>query len=126
MLVRSLTQNAIRHLLWVFNTLPLLSTLGSGQDDWKFIIMECSSLASKWEILSTLLGLPSTLIETIRASHPSDLSCCWNEALSQWIKQNYNIKKFGEPSWQTLLRAIMCIDRSLFEKLANNHKSMLL
>ena len=99
-------------------------TLYSGLDDWKFIIVECSSLTSKWETLSGLLGLSSTLISTIRASHPGDPSSCWNEALSQWIQQNYNTEKFSKPLWKTLLGAIAHIDRSLFEKLAIDHKGV--
>ena len=86
------------------------------------IVLKCNSLTAKWEQLSAFLGLPSSLINTIRASHPSDLSCCWNEALSQWIQQNYNTEKFGKPSWKTLLGAIAHVDRRLFEKLASEHK----
>ena len=86
------------------------------------IIVECASLAAKWKQISGFIGLPSVVIDRIRCDHPNDSSCCWNEALNQWIKQNYNIVKFGKPSWKTLLGAIARIDRRLFEKLANEHK----
>ena len=26
--------------------------------------------------------------------------------LTQWLKRNYNVKKFGEPSWQRLVEAV--------------------
>ena len=86
------------------------------------IIVECESLAGKWEQLSGFIGLPSTLIDRIRLDYPNDCSCCWNKAINHWIKQNYNTEKFGKPSWKTLLGAIVHIDRHLFEKLASKHK----
>ena len=86
------------------------------------VVLKCNSLTARWEQLSAFLGLPSSLIDMIRASHPGDLSCCWNEALNHWIKQNYNTEKFGKPSWRTLLGAVVHVDRRLFEKLASEHK----
>ena len=96
--------------------------LCSEDDDWNVVVLKCDSLAARWEKLSAFLGLPKSLIDEIRGNHPGDLSCCWNEALSQWIKQNYNTEKFGKPSWRTLLVAISYVDKRLFEKLAGEHK----
>ena len=86
------------------------------------IIVECASLAAKWNQLSGFIGLRSSLIDQIRCDYPNDSSSCWNEALKEWIKQNYNISKFGKPSWKTLLGAIFRIDKHLFAKLASEHK----
>ena len=86
------------------------------------MIDECSSLAAKWEQLSGFLGLKISLIKTIKQNHPGDNIGCWNDALEHWIKQNYNTKKFAQPSWRTLLKAIAKVDRLLFNKLAAEHK----
>ena len=93
------------------------------QEDWNVVIRECASLAARWKHLSGFLGLPSTVIDQIQCDHPNDSSSCWNEALNQWIKQNYNTGKFGKPSWKTLLGAIEHVDRCLFKKLASEHKN---
>ena len=85
------------------------------------MIDECSSLGSKWEKISGFLGLPPSLIATIRGNHPNDISGCWNDALLQWIAQKYNTVKFGEPSWKTLLTAIAKVDKLSFKKLADKH-----
>jgi hypothetical protein len=87
------------------------------------VIIGCASLAAKWKHLSGFIGLPNTVIDQIQCDHPNDSSSCWNEALKQWIKQNYNTEKFGKPSWKTLLGAIAHIDRCLFEKLAREHRN---
>ena len=93
------------------------------EDDWNIVIDECSSLAAKWEQLSGFLGLRISLIEIIKQNHPGDNVGCWNEALKHWIKQNYNTKKFTEPSWRSLLTAVAKVEKLLFKKLASKHMS---
>ena len=101
--------------------LPLLS-LSPEEDDWNVVIIECSSLAAKWEQLSGYLGLSIRLIDSIKGNHPNDNSTCWNEALKHWILQNYKTEKFGSPSWRTLLRAVAEVDKLLFRVLAPKHQ----
>ena len=91
-------------------------------DNWNDVIIECSSLASKWEQVSGYLGLSIRTIDTIKGDHPNDTASCLNEALKQWILQNYNTKKFSLPSWRTLLQAIGRVDKLLFRKLTNQHE----
>lgn len=92
------------------------------EDDWNIIIEACNSLAAKWELISGYLGLPPSLIDKIRGNHPGDNISCLNDALLQWIKQNYNVVNFGEPSWKTLLQAIAKVDKLYFKKLAADHQ----
>ena len=88
------------------------------------MIKECSSLAAKWEQLSGYLGLPIGLIDTIKGNFPNDKVGCWNEAVKQWIQQNYRTARFGLPSWRTLLEAIARVDKLLFKNLAAEHKGI--
>jgi hypothetical protein len=85
------------------------------------LIIECKSLSGDWEKVSAYLGLPFKLIDTIKRDNPRDSSGCWNEALKHWFKQSYNTKKFGRPSWRTLLKAVAEVDALLFERLATKH-----
>ena len=86
------------------------------------VITECSSLAAHWEQLSGYLGLSFELIDKIKGDHSTSNTGCWNEALKQWIKQNYKTERFGEPSWKNLLRAIARIDKLQFKILAAAHQ----
>ena len=95
------------------------------EDDWNDVIIACSSLVTKWQQLSGFLGLPFKTIRTIKESNSNDSDTSWNEALMQWILQDYNTKKHGFPSWRTLLKAIGRVDQPLFEKLAKENHSML-
>ena len=45
------------------------------------------------------------------------------KVLSEWIKQNYAFKKYGVPSWKTLLKAVAEVDQRLFKKLAEKYKA---
>ena len=81
--------------------------------------MKCKSLAAKWEQLSIYLGLTFEVIDNIKGCGGN--YSCWNEALKQWVKQNYSTEKFGVPSWRSLLSAVARVDKLLFRKLASEY-----
>ena len=68
------------------------------------------------------MGLSFKTIRTINGNNPDDSAGSWNEALMEWILQDYNTEKFGLPSWKSLLKTISRVDQSLFEKLAKEHQ----
>ena len=83
---------------------------------------ECSPLASKWQQLSAYLGLKLSIIDRIKSDFPNDSLGCWSEALKEWIRMNYDVQKYGEPSWRTLLKAIAKVDKLYFRRLAAQHQ----
>ena len=85
---------------------------------------ECSSLASKWQQIGAYLGLEFSVIGRIRRDFPNDSLVCWSEALKEWVTQNYNTQKFGEPSWKTLLKAVAKVDKLYFKRLAAEHQGI--
>ena len=89
-------------------------------DDWNIVVIECKSLAAKWEELSIYLGLSFEVTDNIKGS--GDNHHCWSETLKHWIKQNYNTEKFGLPSWRSLLTAVAKVDKLLFKELAAKHQ----
>ena len=90
------------------------------EDDWNVVVMETKSLAAKWYEISVSLGIPPDVLEGVRML-AGDCYLHWSEALKKWIRQNYNTKKFGDPSWRTLLKAIAGVDKRKFKKLAADH-----
>ena len=93
-----------------------------GDDDWNDVVRQCCSFAAKWEVISAYLGLSSGLIDVIKTNNPKDCNACLNDALKHWIRQNYNTKKFGEPSWRTLIDAIAMVDNKLAWRLSSCHQ----
>ena len=92
------------------------------EDDRNMVFEECSPLASKWQQLSAYIGLKLSIIDRIKSDFPSDSLGCWSEALKEWIKMNYDIQRYGKPSWKTLLKAIAKVDNLRFRRLATEHQ----
>ena len=90
-------------------------------DNWNEVITECKELVSQWDQLSIYLGLSSRVIEKIGKNNKSETFNCMCEAVKEWIKQNYLTKKYGKPSWRTLLNAVAMLDMLLCKKLAAKH-----
>ena len=91
-------------------------------DDWNIVVIECKSLAAKWEQLSIYLGLSFEVTDNIKGS--GDNYHCWSEALKHWIKRNYNTKKYELPSWRNLLKAVAKEDKLMFNNLAAQHQGI--
>ena len=94
----------------------------SDEECWNDVIIACSPLADKWKQLSGFMGLSYKTIKQIEKDNSNNSDGSWNEVVMQWISQNYNTEKYGVPSWRTLLKTIIRIDQSLFEKLAKEHQ----
>ena len=47
--------------------------------------------------------------------------------VTEWLKKNYNVEKFGEPTWRQLVRAVDDpaggADKALARDLATRHKA---
>lgn len=92
------------------------------EDDWNVVIVECSFLASKWAQVGAYLGVSISTIDQIKYTSPGDSQQCLNEVLKAWISQNYNVMRFGTPSWKRLLRAISRVDFAFSKHLAAKHQ----
>ena len=91
------------------------------ESDWNNLAIESKSLSAQWDTVAVYLGLEPSKISEIRRNNSDDCTRCWNSALLEWIR---NVKKFGEPSWRTFLKAVALVDDSLFKKLAADHPGM--
>ena len=88
---------------------------------------EVNPIAAKWKELGLSLGLNSSILDTIEAGKSSNPTSCLYEVLNQWLKKNHDVKKYGEPTWKSLVKAVRDpaggADNSLAEKIAKKHKS---
>ena len=62
-------------------------------------------MAAKWRKIGLALGLSDAKLETIEASK-SDVSDRLTDMLRLWLNRAYNVEKYGEPSWETLKKAV--------------------
>ena len=63
-------------------------------------------LAAKAHSLGLALGISASNLETIHSKSANDPEATLTEVLNTWLKQVYDVKKHGHPSWKTLVQAV--------------------
>ena len=83
-------------------------------------------MASKWKNIGLALRLAPDSLNTL--SIKEDVTDCLREVLTQWLKKTYNVKRFGEPSWKLLVKAVSDQaggnDRALAQRIAQKHQGI--
>ena len=79
-------------------------------------------LESRWRDIGRKLGIRPSTIDSISADH-SQCGPCLSEVIKHWLKLNYDVSKFGQPSWRKLAKAVSGYDKRLFYSLARDHKT---
>jgi len=70
------------------------------------VLHELTPVATRWKSIGTALGLKPDLLEEIHAGNSSDPLACLSWVVMAWLGRNYNVKRFGEPTWQSLAEAV--------------------
>jgi len=47
-----------------------------------------------------------TMLSNIEAKYSNDPCQCLDLMVYEWLNRNYNVGKFGEPTWQKLVEAV--------------------
>ena len=84
----------------------LASLLLVGEEDRFDILMEMMPVASSWKAIGTGLRIDSGRLDTIQESYHAKPKECLSETLTCWLKRNYNVKRFGEPTWQAVVKVV--------------------
>ena len=65
-------------------------------------------IKSMWFALGRSLRLRNNDIGTIRNKYPneSDHEQALNDVLLLWLKKEYNVERFGPPTWRMLVEAV--------------------
>ena len=75
-------------------------------DDLFDVQSELIPVTAKWRNIGTALRLKSDALESIQVGSGSDPSACLASMVTEYLKRNYNLKRFGEPTWQRLVEAV--------------------
>ena len=62
-------------------------------------------VASSWKTIGRGLRIDSGHLETIQESSQKPKECL-SDMLTCWLKGNYNVKQFGEPTWQAVVKVV--------------------
>ena len=75
------------------------------EDDLPDTIKKLTDVAASWRNIGIQLGIRDSQLEAIQLQGESPLNCL-RQMLSTWLRKNYNVKKFGEPTWMKLIEAV--------------------
>ena len=85
---------------------------------------ELRSVASNWKDVGLALRLHPDSLNDIEADC-RDVKSCLRETLATWLKQTYDTKRFGPPSWKLLVAAVSHPgggnNPALAQQIAENH-----
>ena len=76
-------------------------------DDLFDVRSELNSVSAQWRSIGIALRLKPNILDSIQARNSGDPRPCLGSVVTEWlIKKNYNVKKFGEPTWRWLVKAV--------------------
>ena len=77
-----------------------------GQDDHFDILTEMIQVASSWKAIGRGLRINPGRLETINENNSGKPKECLSEMLTCWLNRNYNVERFGEPTWQAVVKVV--------------------
>ena len=66
---------------------------------------ELLPVAARWKNIGQVLGISDSKLQTIE-TNKSPVEDYLTEILRVWLNKAYNVEKYGEPSWQILIKAV--------------------
>ena len=78
----------------------------SGIGDLSDVKKELTPVAAKWKSIGTALRLSPDVLESIQSANRGKPPECLASVVTNWLNTNYNLEKFGEPTWQWLVEAV--------------------
>ena len=78
----------------------------SDLDDLFDVQKELIPVSAKWRSVGIALRLKPNILDGIETRYSGDPPACLTATVTEWLKKNYNVKRFGEPTWQALVNAV--------------------
>ena len=91
-------------------------------DDIKDVLDYLDEVAGNWETISRNLHVRESKITELRNSLQPAPGCL-GQAITEWLKLNYNHQKFGKPTWKKVAESVVKLDSRLFQRIALDHKA---
>jgi hypothetical protein len=99
-----------------------------GPEDEQAIREELMTLAAKYRAIGITLGLSFDELDSIRCGCLGDPKQALGVVINTWLKQSYNVGRFGLPSWRSLVNAVDSpaggSNHALAKRIACKHKGI--
>ena len=74
------------------------------------------------------LRLKPSILDGISTENSGDPQACLTSMVTEWLNRNYSVKRFGEPTWQALVKAVGDpaggANMALAREIARRHKAV--
>ena len=84
----------------------VVPTAHSDLDDLFDVQKELIQVSAKWRSIGIALRLKPNILDAIETRYSGDPPACLTSTLTEWLNKNYNVKRFGEPTWQAMVKAV--------------------
>ena len=97
-----------------------LYLLADVDDDSKDVLDYLNEVAGHWEAICRNVHVKNSKIEELTNSgRPGPY--CLGQAITDWLKLNYNHQRFGKPSWKKVAESVVKLNNGLFLRIASEH-----
>ena len=77
-----------------------------GEDDLFDLLKEMTSVAGSWKAIGIGLRISCGRLETIQNDNAGNSRACLSAMLTCWLQRNYNMERFGEPTWRAVVKVV--------------------
>ena len=67
---------------------------------------ELTPVSANWKDIGIALRLSPDTLDCIQAGSSGDPIACLTSMVTEWLRRNYNVNRFGEPTWQKLVKVV--------------------
>jgi len=96
-------------------------------DDIFDVKTELIPVAARWRDVGVALRLKSYTLDSIETTWNNGPCRCLEMMVTEWLNRNYNVRKFGEPTWRKLVEAVDSpaggANTALARDIAGRHKA---
>ena len=88
-----------------FNNHKYLSIATIGEDDFIDLQEQMVPVIAGWYTIGLGLRLHIEILKVIEMDCSSPMECM-DKVLKSWLRRRYNVRRFGEPTWRTLVQVV--------------------
>ena len=67
---------------------------------------ELNQVSANWYDIGIALRLNPNILNGIQTKNSSEPQACLSSVVTEWLKKNYSVERFGEPTWQWLVDVV--------------------
>ena len=78
----------------------------AGESDFRDVCRELVAIKAMYYQLGVELGLSPGELDAIRRENSHDADQAFNVVVLRWLRQQYQVERFGRPTWKRLIEAV--------------------